>query len=334
MNTIGRIFRVTIFGESHGERVGAVIDAPIAGLELTEADFDTDLSRRRAGQKGSTPRVEADTPFLASGTFNSKATGAPITVLFENNNTKSGDYSHLTIHPRPGHSDFVAQHKYNGCNDYRGGGHFSARVTLGVVAAGVIAKKYLAEHGITISSELHSVGGVEEKEQFEDIITTAQKAHDSVGAVVRCSATGLPIGLGEPFFDSVESLISHAVFSIPAVRGIEFGEGFAASTKRGSQHNDMIESLDGTTATNNAGGVNGGITNGNELVFKVAFKPTSSINHPQMTLNTSTGEIEELVVKGRHDACVGVRAPVIVEAMTAITIADLHMVSKSMIPRR
>ena len=329
MNSIGRIFRVSIFGESHGHKVGAVIDAPLAGVELADADFENDLSRRRAGGKGTTPRVEEDKPFLASGTFNGKATGAPITVLFDNNNTKSGDYSNLVTHPRPGHSDFVATHKYLGCNDYRGGGHFSARVTLGIVAAGVIAKKLLSNHGISICSSVVAIGGESDKSKFEDVVLAALKAHDSVGGVVDCRVSGLPIGLGEPFFDSVESLISHAIFSIPAVRGIEFGEGFAAAATRGSHHNDSIISAAGVTETNNAGGVNGGITNGNDLLFKVAFKPTSSINHPQMTLNTTTNSVEELVVRGRHDACVALRAPVIVEAMAAITVADLFLISRS-----
>ena len=329
MNSIGRIFRISVFGESHGHKVGVVVDAPIAGMKLTESDFESDLSRRRAGGKGTTPRVEEDKPFLASGTFNDRATGAPITILFDNNNIKSGDYTNLVKHPRPGHSDFVATHKYSGFNDYRGGGHFSARVTLGIVAAGVIAKKLLGSNGISISSKVVAIGGESDKSKFEDIVTAALKAHDSVGGVIQCEVEGLPIGLGEPFFDSVESLISHAIFAIPAVRGIEFGEGFAASSTRGSHHNDPILSTDGATQTNNAGGINGGISNGNKIVFKVAFKPTSSINHPQMTLNTTTNSVEELIIKGRHDACVALRAPVMVEAMAAITLADLLLISQS-----
>lgn len=328
MNSIGRVFRVSVFGESHGEKVGVTIDAPIAGLEICVDDFNADLSRRKSGAKGTTPRKESDVPFLASGIFNGRATGAPITILFDNENTLSGDYRNLVTHPRPGHSDFVASQKYGGFNDYRGGGHFSARVTLGIVAAGVVAKKLLLQRGITIGSSILEIGGESDHSKFEELIVKTLKAQDSIGGVVECRVDGMIVGLGEPFFDSVESSISHAIFSIPAVRGIEFGDGFAASRKCGSEHNDMIVDMSGKTATNHSGGVNGGITNGNQILFRTAFKPTSSISRKQQTLNTESGTVEELIVKGRHDACVALRAPVIVEAMCAIVIADLLLLRK------
>lgn len=328
MNSIGRIFRVSVFGESHGDKVGVTIDAPIAGLEVEIDDFNVDLSRRKSGAKGTTPRKESDIPTLASGVFNGRATGAPITILFDNENTLSGDYKNLVAQPRPGHSDFVALKKYEGHNDYRGGGHFSARVTLGIVAAGVVAKKILLKKGITIAANVAEIGGESDRSKFDELIHQTMKAQDSIGGVVECRVDGVQIGLGEPFFDSVESLISHAIFSIPAVRGIEFGEGFASASRLGSEHNDVIVDMSGKTATNHSGGVNGGITNGNQIFFKTAFKPTSSISKKQQTLNIESGMIEELIIKGRHDACVALRAPVIVEAMCAIVMADLLFIHK------
>ncbi|MEG1634255.1 MAG: chorismate synthase [Rikenellaceae bacterium] len=328
MNSIGRVFRVSVFGESHGEKVGVTIDAPIAGLDIDTSDFNADLARRKSGAKGTTPRKESDIPFIASGVFSGHATGAPITILFDNENTLSGDYRNLVTHPRPGHSDFVASQKYKGYNDYRGGGHFSARVTLGIVAAGVVAKKILSKHGIKVSASIAEIAGESDSSKFETIIASAIKKQDSVGGVVECVVDGVKVGLGEPFFDSVESLISHAIFSIPAVRGIEFGDGFASSRSTGSSHNDMIMDMSGKTSTNHSGGVNGGITNGNQIVFRTAFKPTSSISSKQQTLNIESGIVEELIVKGRHDACVALRAPVIVEAMASIIIADLILLQK------
>ncbi|MFI3314089.1 MAG: chorismate synthase [Rikenellaceae bacterium] len=328
MNTFGRIFKISIFGESHGKSVGVVIDAPIAGLEISEDDFMADLARRKSGSVGTTPRKEADLPHIISGEFNGHATGAPLTVVFNNENTISKDYKNLVEHPRPGHSDFVAFKKFDGFNDYRGGGHFSARVTLGVVAAGVVAKKVLASQGITISANLIEMGGEKDHSKHEQMLKEAMKQRDSLGGIVECTTTSLPIGLGEPFFDSVESLLSHAIFSIPGVRAIEFGEGFESARKSGSQHNDMIMSMSGETQSNNAGGVNGGISNGNPIIFRVAFKPTSSIARSQMTLNTSSQNIEELCIKGRHDACIALRAPVIVEAMCAIVLCDFLFSSK------
>lgn len=324
MNSFGTIFRVSVFGESHGIEVGCVVDGVPPGIPLTEEDMMPDLNRRRSGAKGTTPRKESDLPRIVSGVFNGFTTGAPLAVLFVNENTRSGDYRNLITHPRPGHSDFVAQHKFLGFADYRGGGHFSGRITLGLVAAGVIAKKILARQGVSVEAKLLAIGGDSDTSHFEEMILSSIKNQDSLGGLVECRVKGVPVGWGEPFFDSVESEISHLVFSIPATRGIEFGEGFAAATRKGSQHNDPIIDASGKTLTNNAGGINGGITNGNDIVFRVAVKPTSSISSKQQTFNTETGKVEELVVRGRHDACIALRVPVIVEAAAAIALADLR----------
>ena len=324
MNTFGRIFRVSIFGESHGARVGVTIDGCPAGIAISKADFEADLNRRRSGAKGTTPRTEADEPNIVSGVFNGYTTGTPITILFENANTHSSDYSNLVAQPRPGHADFTGRVKYDGFNDYRGGGHFSARITVGIVAAGVVAKKVLG-NGISIKSSILEVGG---SADIEQAVSQAMAEGDSVGGIVDCRVSGLPVGLGEPFWDSAESMLSHAVFAIPGIKGIEFGCGFEAAKMRGSEHNDAIINVNGKTATNNAGGINGGITNGNELYFRVAVKPTSSIAREQQTINLQTGQVEPLQVKGRHDACIALRVPPILEAMAAIALTDLCLCAK------
>ena len=324
MNSFGRLFRVHIFGESHGESVGVNIDGCPAGLSLPIADFLPDLERRKGGmQKGTTPRKEDDLPIFKSGLFNGVSTGSPVTILFENNNTRSGDYEKQRSVPRPGHADFVAHTKFGGFEDYRGGGPFSARLTVGLVAAGVIAKKMMG--GVRIDSTILEIGG---ESDLEKGLQKAIEAKDSIGGIVECRVNGLPIGLGEPFWDSVESLLAHGMFAIPAVRGVEFGTGFAAARMFGSEHNDAIEDLQGRTRTNHAGGVVGGITNGNELVFRIAIKPTSSTPREQRTLNWETGGQEAFSVRGRHDLCVALRAPVIVEAVTAIVLADLWLLEQ------
>ncbi|MEO6610668.1 MAG: chorismate synthase [Chitinophagaceae bacterium] len=481
MNSFGRIFRISIFGESHGESVGIVIDGCPAGLPLVTEDFLPDLEKRKGGtQKGTTPRQEEDLPIFKSGLFNDKTTGAPITILFENKNTRSSDYEKQRAVPRPGHADFVARAKAGGYEDYRGSGHFSGRLTVALVAAGVIAKKLLARTETSPQTPLrgrgasedsvpgyftnpadsykslsafakenrrnateaedklweevrnrkingykfrrqHPVNGFipdfvclekklvvevdgtyhDEKEQknYDDIRTkwlTAtqfkmlrftneqvlnnigwvveeignhlaaeadspsplerelegevqikasileiggetdldkglQKAidnKDSIGGIIECRVNGLPVGLGEPFFDSAESLLSHIVFAIPAVRGIEFGTGFAAAKMFGSHHNDAIENREGKTGSNHAGGIVGGLTNGNELVFRIAIKPTSSTPKEQTTLNWETGKKETVSVKGRHDLCIALRVPVILEAVTAIVVADLLLLEQ------
>ena len=335
MNTFGRKFRVSIFGESHGELIGAVLDGVPAGLELSEQDFEQDILRRKSGAKGTTPRVEEDKPQIVSGVFEGHTTGAPLTIVFRNNNTHSSDYEQFAAMPRPGHADLTAAIKWNDCQDPRGSGHFSGRLTLPIVAAGVVAKKVLADATILddtpvseVNARIVEIGGVDFSTSLEmtgeaqKVLEQAIKDGDSIGAVVECVVPAIDLGYGEPFWDSVESVISHAIFSIPGVRGIEFGDGFKAAAMRGSEHNDPI-GPDGRPLKNGAGGVNGGITNGAPIVFRVAFKPTSSISRPQQTFNFQTGEMDTLEVKGRHDACVALRTPVIVEAMTAIALADL-----------
>lgn len=329
MNSFGRIFRISIFGESHGESVGIVIDGCPAGLPLTVEDFLPDLERRKGGtQKGTTPRQEEDLPIFKSGIFNNTTTGAPITIMFENKNTRSGDYEKQRAVPRPGHADFVAQKKFGGFEDYRGSGHFSGRLTVALVAAGVVAKKLLSK-SIHITSTILEIGG---EKDLDKGLQKAIDQKDSIGGIVECRATGLPVGLGEPFFDSVESQLAHIVFAIPAVRGVEFGTGFQAAKMFGSEHNDAIENMDGKTTTNHAGGVVGGISNGNELVFRIAIKPTSSTPKPQTTLNWETQAVETVSVKGRHDLCIALRVPVVLEAVTAVVLADLMMLEQ-FIPR-
>lgn len=324
MNSFGRIFKVTIFGESHGESVGLNIDGCPAGLPLTVEDFLVDIERRKGGtQKGTTPRKEDDLPIFKSGVFNNKTTGAPLTILFENKNTRSGDYEKQRAVPRPGHADFVAHQKFGGNEDYRGGGHFSGRLTVALVAAGVIAKKLLGSASVT--ANILEIGG---EKDLEKGLQNAIDHKDSIGGIVECRVNGLPAGLGEPFFDSAESLLSHAVFAIPAIRGIEFGTGFAAARMYGSEHNDAIEDMTGKTRTNHAGGIVGGITNGNEIVFRIAVKPTSSTPKDQQTLNWESGEIENFSVKGRHDLCIALRVPVVLEAVTAMVLADLLLLEQ------
>lgn len=319
MNAFGRLFRVSIFGESHGASVGITVDGCPPGLPLTADDFATDVERRKGGkQKGTTPRQEEDKPLFFSGLFNDKTTGAPLTIIFENNNTRSGDYQKGRAVPRPGHADFVAHQKYKGFEDYRGGGHFSGRLTLCLVAAGVVAKKLLSS--IQIQAQILEIGG---EPDLDKGLQKAIDQKDSVGGIVECRAVGLPVGLGEPFFDSVESLLSHAVFSIPAIKGLEFGAGFAAAKMFGADHNDAIQNASGKTVTNHAGGIVGGITNGNALVFRVAVKPTSSTPKEQQSWNWETGQVETFSIKGRHDLCIALRVPPVLEAVTAMVLADL-----------
>lgn len=327
MNSFGRIFRVHIFGESHGECVGITIDGCPAGLSLSVDDFTTDIERRKGGNKGTTPRKEDDTPLIKTGLFNGKTNGAPITILFENTNTRSSDYEKQRAIPRPGHADFTAHKKFGGFEDYRGSGHFSGRLTVCLVAAAVIAKKLLGQ--IKVEASILEIGG---EKDLDKGLQKAIDAKDSIGGIIECKATGLPVSLGEPFFDSAESLISHAVFAIPAVRGIEFGTGFAAAKMFGSAHNDAIISEKGETKTNHAGGIVGGLTNGNELVFRIAVKPTSSTPKEQQSLNWETNTVENFSVKGRHDLCIALRVPVILEAVTAIVLTDLMLLEQN-IPR-
>ena len=356
MDTFGRKFRVSIFGESHGDGIGVVLDGVQPGISLQKEDFTEDILRRKSGPKGTTTRIEADEPEILSGVFNGYTTGAPLAIIFRNQNTKSGDYKLFNDMPRPGHADYTASVKWLDFNDPRGGGHFSGRLTLPIVAAGVIAKKMCV---CSIKARILEVGGVSREDAlktltqeeiggvdtellspsliWKEVLNKVILEKDSVGGVVECRVDGVPAGVGEPFFDSVESLVSHAIFAIPGVRGIEFGDGFQAARMKGSEHNDPFDCVGGDDvcacwskdpevchpSKNGAGGVNGGITNGNPIVFRVAFKPTSSIGKAQETFNFTTGKMETLEIPGRHDACFALRTPPVVEAMTAIVLADL-----------
>ena len=327
MNSFGRFFRISIFGESHGKSLGIVVDGCPAGLPLEPGDFAGDLGRRQGGREGTTTRVEDDVPHLMSGIFEGKTTGAPVLVVFDNEKQDSGAYETLRYTPRPGHADFSAFTKYGGFNDHRGSGHFSGRLTVGLVAAGVIAKKIISP--VAVEADIVEAGGLKD---IAGAVRGAAAECDSIGGIVQCTSRGLPAGLGEPFCDSLESLISHAVFSIPAVKGIEFGAGFAAAKMHGSTCNDEIVDLAGTTGSNNAGGIAGGISNGNELFFRVAVKPTPSIPKPQRSIDLRDGKRISLSVEGRHDLCIALRMPVIIEAATAIVLAD-SMLMEQRVPR-
>ena len=332
MNSFGRLFRLHIFGESHGPCVGITVDGCPAGLPLTAEDFVTDIERRKGGiQKGTTPRKEDDIPIFQSGWFNGYTTGAPLTIIFENKNTRSEDYTRQRDVPRPGHADWVAGEKFGGFEDYRGGGHFSGRLTVCLVGAGVVAKKllqhYAAAEGtsLQLQASILEIGGEKDTEAG---LQKAIQAKDSIGGIVECRVQGLPVGLGEHFFDSVESVIAHAVFAIPAIKGIEFGAGFAAARMLGSEHNDALLDKSGNTQTNHAGGILGGLTTGGELVFRVVVKPTSSTPKEQLTWNRDTDSVVPFSVKGRHDLCIALRVPVVLEAVTALVIADLMMIDR------
>lgn len=323
MNSFGKLFRVSIYGESHGKEVGVLIDGCPAGLSLEEADFEADLQRRKSGAKGTTPRQESDMPVIKSGVFNGRTTGAPVLITFENKNIRSKDYDSLRDIPRPGHADFTGMRKYGGFADPRGGGHFSGRITLGLVTAGVVAKKIISP--VTVSASLIEAGG---DTDIARAVDGAVERNDSIGGIIQCEVQNVPVGLGEPFFDSMESVIGHMMFSIPAIKGIEFGVGFAAARMTGSEHNDLLVDRDGKTETNHAGGINGGITNGNPVVFRVVVKPASSISLPQRTVNVRTGERVDLVIEGRHDTCIALRVPVVVECATAVVLADMMLLHR------
>ncbi len=327
LNSFGRIFRVALFGESHGELIGVTIDGCPAGIEINPADMRADLLRRKTGASGSSARLESDLPQVISGVFEGFSTGAPITILFKNENVQSADYKAFIDHPRPGHADFTARTKFGAYNDYRGGGHLSARLTLGLTAAGVIAKKIIAP--MHVEAKLQKAGC---SEDIEAAINAALAAGDSIGGVVYCQVKAVPVGLGESFFDGVESLISHAIFSIPAVQAIEFGAGFGSANLRGSVMNDVLANADGATATNNSGGINGGISNGNPIEFFTAFHPAASIALPQETWHFGREKMDTLHIKGRHDTCLALRAAVLVEAATAIVLADLLLLHKALKP--
>ena len=323
MNSFGVVFRVTLFGESHGPAIGVIIDGCPPGLPVETEDFMNDLRRRQSGSAGTTKRKEPDLPEILSGVFNGVTTGAPITIVTRNSDKISSDYDEFKNIPRPGHADFVSSVKHSGFADMRGSGHFSGRITWGLVAAGVMAKKITGS--ANINANLISAGG---SEDIENAIKKAIELNDSIGGIIECRVKNPQLALGEPFFYSFESAVSHLIFSIPAIKGIEFGSGFKAASMRGSEHNDPFIDSSGKTSTNNAGGINGGITNGNEIVFRIVVKPTSSTGTNQTTFNFKEGEMTTLQVKGRHDTCIALRMPVIVEAATAIAMADLILIDR------
>lgn len=325
MNSFGSLFRISLFGESHGESIGVVIDGCPAGLSLSEATLLPDLARRQSGALGTTARCESDKPHFLSGLWKGKTTAAPIAILFHNQNIRSQDYNDLASFWRPGHADFTAAQKYGSHNDYRGGGHFSGRLTLALVAAGSIAKLLLPQE-MQIQARLLSAGG---STDIETAVEAAMLAQDSIGGMIACEAQPMPIGWGEPFFGKLQAQLGHLLFSIPAVKGVAFGSGMHAAHMRGSQHNDPILNAEGKTATNHAGGINGGISNGNPLCFEVAVKPPSSIAQTQQSYHTAQAKVVKHSIQGRHDACIALRMPVIVEAATAIVLADLMLQHKA-----
>lgn len=322
-NRYGSKFNIEIWGASHTPSMGVRITGVPCGIALTEADFEADIARRKAGAKGTTARHESDRPSIQSGVADGKTTGDVIEIIFHNNDTRPSDYSEFAHHPRPSHADFVARAKYGSEVDMRGSGQFSGRMTLLLVAAGVVAKRVV--EGVRYSTRIIEIGGSRNEEEFEGIVAAASKDGDSVGGVIECRADGIKVGLGEPFFDSMESVISHLMFSVPAVKGVEFGSGFEGVKLRGSERNDRIIDSSGRTATNNEGGINGGISSGNELVVRVAIKPTPSISRPQQTFDFERGELSPLTIRGRHDSCIALRAAVVVEAVVAIALAELSL---------
>lgn len=322
-NSFGSKFRIEIWGASHTPEIGVRIEGVPQGIALSESDFEADLSRRRASARGTTARHEKDIPAIVAGVAEGVTTGEAVEIVFQNGDTRSSDYSQFEQHPRPSHVDFTARAKYGPDVDLRGSGQFSGRMTVLLVAAGVVAKKVV--RGIDYATSIVEIGGERDKAEFQRVIEAAMCDGDSVGGVVECCVKGVPVGLGEPFFDSAESIIAHLLFSVPAVKGVEFGSGFEGVRLRGSERNDCFVDSEGHTASNNEGGINGGITNGNDLVVRVAIKPTPSISREQMTYNKALGEVAPLQIKGRHDACITLRAAVVVESVVAIALAELSL---------
>ena len=322
-NSFGQILRITIFGASHAESVGVILEGVPKGIILTPDIFTKDMERRRPQLTGETSRHEEDIPTIEGLDNEHKTTGESIRITIANNNRRSKDYSHLKSHPRPSHADLVQMRKYGEEYDIAGGGIASGRMTAPLVAAGVVAKEILKQSRFT--TDIVEIGGCADSNKFNDIIANAAHEGDSVGGLIECRVSGVTPLLGEPFFDSTESIIAHLLFSIPGVKGVEFGDGFAGTAKRGSERNDIIMDAIGTTLSNNEGGINGGITNGNDIVVRVAIKPTPSIAKQQQSYNFEEGTITPLTIGGRHDACIARRAAVVVEAMVALALADLSL---------
>lgn len=353
-STYGDKIKISVFGESHGNGIGVVIDGLPAGVKIDMDSVLVQMSRRAPGKdKTATPRKESDLPKVLSGMLGDALTGAPLCAVIENTNTRSGDYGNLLSCPRPGHSDYTAFVKYNGANDIRGGGHFSGRLTAPIVFAGSICRQILAQKGIKIAAHINSIGNVSDElfnpvsiddalidrlnvssfalidnsveEKMRNEVEDARMSLDSIGGTIECAVTGIEAGIGEPMFDGVEGVIAKAVFGVPAIKGIEFGKGFELSKMRGSQSNDPFRYVDGkvVTETNNCGGILGGITNGMPIIFRAAVKPTPSIAQKQKTVDLQKKENADLEVHGRHDPCIVPRAVPVIEAVTAIAIANL-----------
>lgn len=351
-NSIGKIFTITSFGESHGNCVGIIIDGCPAGLAITLEDIQREVDKRRPGVwVAATARAEEDKVEILSGVFNGRTTGAPVCLLIWNKDVDSSEYERMRFLPRPGHADYTAFTKYGGFNDFRGGGRFSGRITAGFVMAGAVAKKLLSLIGIEVLAHTVAIGGITAElkafneirenvennpvrcadlraaEEMAGIIEQAKEDGDSVGGLIEGIALNVPVGLGEPVFDTLEGGLAKALFAIPAVKGVEFGFGFTAVGRRGSENNDPFTIRNGkiATTTNNAGGILGGISNGMPIVVRVAVKPTPSIAKSQQTVNLNDMESASLVIKGRHDACIVPRAVPVVESMVAVTLCDFAM---------
>lgn len=352
----GNNFKLTIFGESHGGGIGCVLDGFPAGIVYDEEFILAEMDRRAPGKnRQSTARREKDLPKILSGIFEGKTTGTPISCVIENTDTRSGDYRNLVDHPRPGHADYTGRIRFNGCNDPRGGGHFSGRLTAPMVFAGAMCKLFLRSKGIEIGSHIAAIGQIMDTpfddinipvEQLEtlrtqeypiinsraqqamlDQIDQAREAQDSLGGIIECAVIGAPAGLGSPMLCPAESRISSILFAVPAVKGVEFGAGFSIAAMRGSEANDCMILEDGQVKTdsNNNGGILGGITNSMPIVVRAAIKPTPSISREQMTLNVAEGRMEPLVIKGRHDPCIVTRAAPVIEAAVAVAMTDLYL---------
>lgn len=353
-NTFGQSLQTTIFGESHGPYIGVVLDGLAPGIEVNEDFIKERLSLRRPSGAISTKRVEADEYQIVSGVFNGKTTGTPLCILIPNTNTRSADYDKTGRVARPGHADYTAMCKYHGFEDYRGGGHFSGRITAAIVAGGAIAQNALSKKGIEIGSHIYKLSDITDT-SFDDIngyipevivnlnkksfavinddtakdmieaIEDAAKDADSVGGVLETAITGIPSGVGEPWFDSVESILAHILFSVPGIKGVEFGAGFDKVCERGSSFNDAFRNEDGkiVTSTNNNGGINGGITNGMPIIIKCAVKPTPSIYKEQQSINLNTLENSDLIIEGRHDPAIIHRARVVVDSVCALAVYDM-----------
>lgn len=326
MNSFGTLFKITLYGESHQDAIGIVIDGVTPGLLIDWELVRKDLSLRRPGKIGTTPRVEEDNLIITSGIFNDRATGSPIHVMIKNENVKSNDYSHLVNQPRPGHADFVARTKYNNFHDYRGGGRFSGRLTAPIVVAGSIAKQMLK---FNFSHQLIQIGSLKDMSKIDEYLLDIEKKGESVGGIVEIKVSNVPVGIGEPMFEKLDAKIAHMLFSIPAVKGIEIGTGFSGADRMGSEFNDVYEDETGKTITNNSGGVSGGISNGNDILVKVFIKPTSSISKTQKSFNLEEGKSKDFQVGGRHDVAIVRRAGIVLENAVAIVLADLYLWSKT-----